>query len=74
MFTDEIKSTLHETAFASFKSLLNDTKRTQVNKSTFIFIADKVFGLPVALLYNIVNQRMHYWHFAEIEAKITALN
>ena len=30
------------------KRLKKDT-RTQVNNSTFIFIADKVFGLPVAL-------------------------
>ena len=50
MFTDE-------TAFPSFKSLLNDSKDTgtQVNNSiTFIFIADKVFRFHVARTFTTI--------------------
>ena len=51
MFTNEIEwlTALHETAFASFHSkwLKKDTRTVT---STFIFIADKVFGFPVASL------------------------
>ena len=48
MFNDVTRNRLRFIQVPS-KRLKKDT-RTQVNNSTFIFIAEKVFGFPVAII------------------------
>ena len=56
MFTDEIKqlTTLHETAFASFKSLLNGSKKTQGHRQITVHLFLLLTKFSSSLCTNLI--------------------